>query len=327
MALASQCVRFDLDSHEIRECPFEALPSELADERGKTVYWIHLNSFNVEELAQKNAGLPLPDDLIHHLRKPDSLPEVIETEDSLTISFHYWRPSAEGEEPMAPRRIVLHLTNRYCLTLASESIPALERFATTYRREFRFAKTSGFILFLIMDYLVDDYIKMRHPLDHVSEVIDDRIQSHFSEQLNRRILHLKRQIITFKNHVAALTDILMQISGRHIPVISESCEQSLEELCLHAQSLLNRIESLRELTNNSLEAYNAVLAQKMNGHMKVLTLFSAIILPMSLIASVYGMNFQIMPELNWRYGYLFALGLMVLCGVGLMLLFKKKKWF
>lgn len=319
MALSSQAVSFHLESREVKDCPISSF--RVTPDDPNEIYWVHLDPTNAPALAT----LKLPEELLEELKEPESFPDVTETEDSLTLVLHYWEPSSEG--PAEPSRLLIHLTDRYCLTVTNDRIPALDRFQTTCRREFRFAKTPGFILFLILDYLVDDFTKILRSMDRTSETIDDRIQNDFSEGLNRQILDLKRQVITLKHLASSLRDTLMRVSGRRIAVVSESCRESLGEVYQHAQGLVNQLEALRELANNSLEAYNTALAQRMNRTMKVLTVFASIVLPMSLIAGIYGMNFQRIPELGWKYGYHFALGLMSLCAVGLLLLFRKKGWF
>ena len=325
MALAPQAVSFDLKSRAIEEHPLDSYHPDLS--QPDRIAWVHLNSPSGESFQSMADKLEIPEELVRELRSPETMPDVIETEKSLTVSAPYWEPPREGEEEAEPSRIVLHLTDRYCLTLADSPLPALERFASTYQREFRFAQTPGFILFLILDNLIDDLTRTLRKMEERSEKIDDRIQMSFSEGLNREILSFKRHIITLKTCVASLRDTLMRISGRRILVISEACRLSLSEAYSHAQGLMNQIEALRELAHNSLEAYNTALAQRMNRTMKILTVFASFILPMSLIAGIYGMNFQGMPELGWRHGYLFALGLMAACSSALLILFKKKGWF
>ncbi len=324
MTLPSQTVSFHLKSREIREIPLASFRINPDDAE---IYWIHLNSLEAPELSSLASTLGIPDESIAEWRSPEAFPEESETEESLTLVLHYWEPPPADKPPPEPLRLILHLTNRCCLTVASGQIPSLERFAATCRREFRFAETPGFILFLVLDYLVDDFTRALRRLEDRSEAIDEMIQRQFSEGLNLQILDLKRQIITLKNFSAALRDTLMRISGRRIAAISENCRQSLGEVYLHAQGLVNQLESLRELANNSLDAYNAAIALRMNQTMRILTVFASIVLPMSLIAGIYGMNFTVLPELGWKYGYPWAIGLMALCGVGLYTLFRKKKWF
>lgn len=324
MTLKSQGVFFDLGTREIREA--ELGQNKIDWTNPNHIYWIHLNAGDAALLRKVSSDLNLSANLMEDLFQSDSLPDLSVSEDELTLVTHYWEPPKGEEEPMEPRRLALHLTEHYCLSVARESIPCLERFAATYRQEFRFAQTSGFMLFLILENLVEDFAKMLHRIDDEADAVDDRLHENFFEGLNRRILRLKRQIIRLKHHVTSLRDVLMKLSGRKIRVVSESCRLSLGDVYHHAEMVVNELESQRELVASSLDAYNAAMAQKMNDTMKILTVFSAIILPLSLIAGIYGMNFKNMPELDWKYGYGGALGVMAVFGLSLVFYFKKKGW-
>jgi magnesium/cobalt transport protein CorA len=323
MSLRSQAVFFDLETREVREIRLEDLKVDQG--RPSSIYWIHLDPRDSDLVLKTVSELKLTGDLVAELMRPESLSDLDVREDRLTLAVHYWEPSPAGEA-MEARRLALHLTEKYCLTIASEPIPALDRFAAACRSEFRFAQTTGFILFLVLENLVEDFAKLLHRIDGEAEAIDDQIHGGFFEGMNRRILGLKKQIITLKHQVTACRDILMKLSGRKIRVVSESCRVSLGDVYHHAEMVVSQLESQRELVASFLDAYNAALAQKMNDTMKVLTIFSAVILPLSLVAGIYGMNFRFMPELDWRYGYGTVLGLMGAMAASLIFYFKRKGW-
>ncbi len=312
-------VKFNLSTREIKELNFD---TKLDFSDPEVIYWVHLDSFNNEKIESYIKKLGLPNNVIKDLSELETLPIEKHDEDSLIIVVEYWECNSDKE----PEKLLIYLTEKYCLTISEADIPALTSFNNTYKKEFRFAQTPGFILFLLLDNLIDDYASMLTKLDNFSEDIDLSIQKNFSKELNYKILDFKRTLLVLKRVVASIRDILMRISGRRISVISESCRLSLVDIYTHSQALVIELEALRELVSNSLDAYNTALTFKLNETMKVLTIFSAIILPMSFIASVYGMNFHIMPELEWKYGYLFALGLMAVIAFFLTIYFKKKGW-
>jgi len=125
----------------------------------------------------------------------------------------------------------------------------------------------------------------------------------------------------------ASREILMRISGRSIAVISDACRTSLYNLSNHSHMVVHEADSIRDMLNSLLDEIENMLMQKLNETMRVLTAFAAIFLPLTLITGIYGMNFRWIPELNWTYGYFWALGLLVVCAGSLLFLFKKKKWF
>ena len=95
----------------------------------------------------------------------------------------------------------------------------------------------------------------------------------------------------------------------------------------HLERISERTDSNRDSISGLIEAHLLTSANKTNEVMKVLTIFAAIMLPLTVITGIYGMNFKTMPELEWEYGYLFALGLMVSVGGGLIYFFRRRGWF
>jgi magnesium transporter len=90
--------------------------------------------------------------------------------------------------------------------------------------------------------------------------------------------------------------------------------------------VIDTIESFRDMLSGLHDIYLSSISNKMNEVMKVLTIFAAIFIPLTFMAGVYGMNFEYMPELRWKYGYFVLLGLMAFVGFGMLFFFKKKKW-
>ena len=94
----------------------------------------------------------------------------------------------------------------------------------------------------------------------------------------------------------------------------------------HSIRIIESLDSYRELISGLLDIYLSTISNKMNAVMKVLTIFAAIFIPLTFIAGIYGMNFEFMPELKWKFSYPILLGIMASLGIGMLLFFKKKKW-
>ena len=94
----------------------------------------------------------------------------------------------------------------------------------------------------------------------------------------------------------------------------------------HIVHIADTVDSHRETINDFLNMYMSVLSNKMNEVMKVLTIFASIFIPLTFIAGIYGMNFEIMPELQWKYGYLVIWGVMVAVAGALLVYFRRKRW-
>ena len=120
--------------------------------------------------------------------------------------------------------------------------------------------------------------------------------------------------------------ILESLSRGHIELIPRDSLMFFRDIDDHCVRLVDMAEGYREVAQAAVEAYLSVVSIKTNEIMKVLTQISTVMLPLTFIAGIYGMNFDVMPELHWRLGYPFALGLMVLTATALLVWFRRRKW-
>lgn len=121
-------------------------------------------------------------------------------------------------------------------------------------------------------------------------------------------------------------EILLRLARAEFDEIPRELLPFFRDVYDHFARVTELVDSYRELTGGLLEAHFSIRSEQMNEIMKRLTLISTIMLPLTLIAGIYGMNFENMPELKWPYGYFFALGLMVAVASGVILYFKSKRW-
>lgn len=323
--LDSMIVEFDLSSRQSHVLSVQELslkPNDL-----NRIYWVHCNLNELETFKILAAKLRLPEDVIDMCVHEDAMMKLLDKEDSLTIKIQYLLSlEFQNEEELNFGNLIIHLTDQVCFTATAEPIPVLYEFIDAYPKALRYAKTPCFILFLIMDIIVNDYARGLFNFELITDQIE--LSTHTNHQDDyHHVMHIKQQVMKVKRYATVIREILVRISGRNIAVISDQCRSFLSNLANHAHMLIHEAESTRDMLNSLLDQIDNALMQRMNEIMKVLTSFAAIFLPLSLITGIYGMNFRQMPELEWKYGYLFALGLIVICASFLIWMFKKKKWF
>ncbi|MGM9473739.1 magnesium and cobalt transport protein CorA [Pseudarthrobacter sp. YS3] len=196
------------------------------------------------------------------------------------------------------------------------------------------------VLYAILDQVVDEYEPVAAGLENdVDEIEDDLFGA--DPDVSRRIYELSRQVITFQRATGPLVPILQGLlTGTPGRPPADELRDHLRDVLDHAIRLNERVASFRALLQNALAVNAALVAQRQNDEMRKLTessfsqneqvkrisSWAAILFAPTLVASIYGMNFRDMPELNWLFGYPFALGLMLAMGVTLYLTFKHNKW-
>ncbi|HWS70754.1 MAG TPA: magnesium/cobalt transporter CorA [Thermoanaerobaculia bacterium] len=183
-----------------------------------------------------------------------------------------------------------------------------------------------FLLYQIVDQMVDAYFPL---LDRMEECVDALQDAIFLDahpgQLDE-LLHLKRDVNVLRRQSLPQRELLNQISRGDSRFIQDRHRIYFRDVYDHMFRISETIDVERDMMAGTMEAYLSVIANRTNEIMKVLTVFSAIMLPLTLIAGVYGMNFANEPELHWKYGYYYALGLMGVTTAVMLLWFRKRGW-
>lgn len=181
--------------------------------------------------------------------------------------------------------------------------------------------------YIIMDKIVDEYFPcvfdIEDELDDLEklgpeEAVDDLLNQVF--ELRGRLLKLRRTIIPMR-------DLMYRIvHSQHVQKIDEH-HSYFGDIYDHLLKLSDMVEANREMTSDLRDSYISMNSNRMNAIMKTLTVITTVFMPLTLIAGIYGMNFDNMPELHWHYGYFAVLIFMVLLGASMMLLFVRRGWF
>ena len=186
---------------------------------------------------------------------------------------------------------------------------------------------ADYLAFAIVDAVVDFYFPV---LEHYGESLDaleEAVVLGLDAKMPVRLHALKRDLLAFRRCLWPLRDALNTALRDPSPRLHKETQIYLRDCHDHVVQLLDLLETYRELAADLLDIHLSVLNTRMNEVMKVLTIISTLFIPMTFIASIYGMNFKWMPELGWRGGYPFALALMGLVALAMLVYFKKKRWF
>ena len=189
--------------------------------------------------------------------------------------------------------------------------------------------TVGFLLYTLMDAVVDTYFDALDSTEDELEEIESRIfvvDGPNESSLQQDLLVLRRELLLFRRRVVPLRDVLQTILRQEVRPVREDVQRYFQDVLDHILRVIDTLETQRELLGNAVDAHLAVVNNHMNDIMKKMTSWGAILFGAALITGVYGMNFQYMPELSWHYGYFIALGLMLTLTTALYTWFKKKGW-
>jgi magnesium transporter len=142
----------------------------------------------------------------------------------------------------------------------------------------------------------------------------------------QRIHRLKRELIFLRKSVWPLREVIAALLRQESPLVAETTVPFLRDVYDHTIQVIDTVETYRDMLSGMIDIYMSSMSNRMNEVMKVLTIIATVFIPLTFVAGVYGMNFEFMPELHWRYGYLFAWMLMIGIGLGFLVFFRRKKW-
>lgn len=187
---------------------------------------------------------------------------------------------------------------------------------------------AGYLLHQILDRIVDYYSPVIDDFDNRIDELEAKIfvgRSSNNEMLSD-IMNIKRSVLRLRRISIKQLDVLLRISRGEFELVPQSLLPFYRDIYDHLVRVTDLAESYRDLITGLLDAHLSVVSNRLNEVMKVLTIFSAIMMPLTFIVGVYGMNFEHMPELQSRYGYYVVWGIMISVAVGMLIFFRKRGW-
>jgi magnesium transporter len=280
-------------------------------------------SSDFEALAEEFGFHPLS---IEDCRNEHQRPKIEEFPGYYFIVL-YETQLAGASDRLELRELNIFLGANYLVTVHSRPIRAIDTAARLWHEWMdRSEQGSGLLAYLLIDAIVDDYLPL---LDVISERMDDLEDSIFGEwraDVIEDIFNIKKKLLFLRRSITPLRDVFNTMLRREQPIFPRETHVYFQDVFDHLIRVADTIDSLRDMLSSTMDAYLSVSGNRMNKIMKRLTSISTILMSVTLIAGLYGMNFTYMPELRWRYGYVFALLSMVGVGLALYFYLKKVEW-
>jgi magnesium transporter len=223
--------------------------------------------------------------------------------------------------------INVFLGKNYVVTVHNQPISAIATAARLWPEWLDRAEAgSGLLAYLLIDAIVDDYLPILDAMSERVDELEDEIFGEFHPDSIREIFLVKKELVFLRRAVAPLRDVFNLLLRREQPLFEREIYVYFQDVFDHLIRVGDTIDSLRDLLGSTMDAYLSISGNRMNVVMKRLTSISTILMSVTLIAGIYGMNFDHMPELHWRYGYVAALCLMVGIGVTLYVYLRRIGW-
>ncbi|HZB43957.1 MAG TPA: magnesium/cobalt transporter CorA [Pyrinomonadaceae bacterium] len=231
------------------------------------------------------------------------------------------------DDDLELRELNIFLGPNYLVTVHSRPIRAIE----TAKRLWgewtdRSGQGAGLLAYLLIDAIVDDYLPLLDVLSDHMDDLEDNIFGDFKPEAIQDIFRIKKQLLYLRRSITPLRDVFNTMLRREQPIFPRETLVYFQDVFDHIIRVADTIDNLRDMLGSTMDAYLSVSGNRMNQVMKRLTSISTILMSVTLVAGIYGMNFDFMPELKWRFGYVFALLSMVGIGLGIYFYLRKIKW-
>jgi magnesium transporter len=320
------CVRVLRDGREMEEAELTDLPALRADKHA--LIWVEVISPTHDELATLGQEFGIHEVALEDLHIGERQRPKVEQypdQEQLLLVF-YGAQVGTGDRPTRLWEVDLIAGGNYLITSHGggpvDPKPFVRRVKA--RRELA-AEGAGYLLYVALDELVDTFFPA---LDALSDRLIELEEAVLAEDtdVQGRILAIRKELIEVRRIVGPMRDAMVVLLRRDLDLFSDEGRRYLQDVYDHLIRLTETVEDYQEVIAGTLDANATLASNRVNTVARNLAAYAAIFAVVTMISGVYGMNFRHIPELGWRFGYGWALGLMVVTAGSLWIYFKRKGW-
>lgn len=308
---------------------YDALPIDelLKKQRAELVNWINLDGLTDGELVNKiGTQFSLHSLLLEDITS-EHPPRVEEYDEYLFFSLKMLYRIENNE--IDYEQISFVLGRHYLLSFQEKEGDPFDTLRERIRLDMGRVrkKKADYLLYRLIDIIVDNYYVVLDAIGQQIEQIEEQIYNSNTGQEFRKIQRLKKELIFLRKALYPLRDALNKLIKDESGFIDPANERFFSDVYSHVAHLIDSLDTYRDLTSSLMDIYMNTQNTRLNEVMKVLTVISTIFIPLTFIVGVYGMNFQFMPELHWKFSYPVVWAVMLMVTIGMVFYFRYKKWF
>ena len=310
----------ELAAEDIEDCyPYLDSPS---------VTWINIDGIHkveiIEKIGQKLHLHPLiQEDIVN----PQQRPKMEDLDNCVYIVFKMLQ-IATDKSPVRIEQVSLVLSENCVISFQEMQGDIFDPIRNRIRNgKGRIRKMrSDYLAYSLMDAVVDNYFNILEHLGDRIEDLEDAMMADPRPEHLQEIHGMKRDMIFLRKSVWPLREVISGLEREDTSFIQKGTQRFFRDIYDHTIQVIDTVETYRDMLSGMHDTYLSSLSHRMNEVMKVLTIIATIFIPLTFIAGIYGMNFDFMPELKWRWAYFVVWGIMGVVAVFKLIFFKRKKW-
>ena len=318
----------DYDKDQYIEKELNNIEETFDFKHSDSVTWINLNGLNhvndIEKLGTHYEIHPLVlEDIVNISQRP----KIDEYDDYLfvVLKMLYY----DKDESIISEQVSFILGKNYVLSFQEAEGDVFD----SVRDRIKHSKgrirsmKSDYLLYTLMDAIIDHYFSVIEILgDKIEDFETDIFLGNIDNSINKDIRDLKKEILRVRRAIFPLREVISRIEKYEGHLIQKKTKNYYRDIYDHLIQVSENIDIYREMIWSLMDMYMTTISNKMNEVMKVLTIMASIFIPLTFIAGIYGMNFEYIPELQYKYSYFILWGVMIVLFIGMVIYFKRKKW-
>lgn len=293
-----------------------------------TVSWINIDGLhNIEVVQDAGKCFNLHPLLLEDILNTGQRPKVEDFETCMFMVFRMLRQD-ETRTRIISEQLSIVLGENYLLTFQEQPGDVFDPVRVRIRRPNSRIRlfAPDYLVYALMDTLVDNYIAIIENLGEKIEDLGQEALNNPSPIVMEKISVFMREMIFLRKAIRPAREMVLQLLHGDFDLFRDSTTPFLKDLLDLFTEATEAIDTYRDILSDTMNVYNTAMGNRMNDIMKVLTIFSALFIPLTFVAGIYGTNFDNIPELHYRYGYFIFLGILACIGAAMIYYFKRKKW-
>jgi magnesium transporter len=327
-AVGSQMTLVDYDEKGVHEIKLTSIRDCFPFKEKNSITWIDITRpFEVEVMKEVAEIFQLHPLTIEDILDTDQRPKLEEFDQYVLIIVK--KPVYHSEDgTIDADQVSIILTQGTVISFHSRT-GMLATLRPRIEREWSRVRKFGadYLAYVLVDSIVDDYFTVMEACEEKIEQFDNLLLGEPSTAVMKGIHHFKQEMKLLRRSVWPLREVVSSMQKANSPLLDTDIKAYVKDLQGHIVHIMDVIEIMRDSLSGMLDLYLSTVSHYTNQVMKTLTMIASIFIPLTVVTGIYGMNFTYMPELEWQYGYPLCLGLMVLISIGMLIYFKRKKWF
>ncbi|MDA3844835.1 MAG: magnesium/cobalt transporter CorA [Candidatus Kapabacteria bacterium] len=293
-----------------------------------SVTWLNIDGLHdLEIMKDVSEELSFDQLIIAEVMNTQGRPRITEYDNCLYVCIKMLQKNDENSR-IAVENLSIILTKTGLITFQEVKGDVFDPVRERIKKSKRKLKKSGpdYLMFALLDIVVDNYLYNISLLGEKIDLLEERMLKDANQSLAEEINTYKRDLIFLRKTINPAKEMIIQLSKLETDLLDDSTDIHLKELVDNINQAYETAESYREILSDQLNIFHMTMSSKLNDIMKFLTVFSVIFIPLTFIAGIYGTNFDVLPELHYKYSYFIMLGLMLSLALGMMVYFRRKKW-